>query len=209
MTSRRRGRAWLLVLAMLVGACVAGVAQNGPGAMRQSNAAEPPARGAEERLPFMPRAREEAKGEAPGVGGLFLRTLGALIFIVGLIAAAAWGLRQMNGAGAGGSAGDAPEMAVLGTVSLGDRRSLSAVRFGERILLIGATAQSITLLASQRRRPAWSAPPMRSVAELLEEDEPPAFDEALARAGERLDRRTRPSRSDQRAHAPGTDPERS
>ncbi|MFN0087974.1 MAG: flagellar biosynthetic protein FliO, partial [Blastocatellia bacterium] len=140
-------------------------------------------------------------------GRLFARTLGALIFIVGLIAAAAWGLRRIGGTNRGGPSEERPEMAVLGTISLGDRRSLSAVRFGERILLLGMTAQSVTLLATERRRPAWVPPPMRSVAELLEEDDPPAFDKALARAGERIDRRPRPQFIDQHAPAPGSDPE--
>ncbi len=39
-------------------------------------------------------------------------------------------------------------MNVITTISIGDRRSLTVVRFGERTLLVGSTPQSFTLLAS-------------------------------------------------------------
>jgi flagellar biosynthetic protein FliO len=145
--------------------------------------------GADERLPFMEQTHNENEAEAPSAAGLLARTFGALLLIVGLLAALAWGLRRFGGAQLGREAEDAPELAVLATISLGDRRSLSAVRFGDRLLLLGSTAQAITLLAAQGRRPRHLPPPRRSVAELLAADEPRAFEQALNRASERLEER--------------------
>jgi flagellar biosynthetic protein FliO len=111
-----------------------------------------------------------------------------LFLVVGLLAAAAWGLRRFGGARFGAPPEDAPELAVLATIPLGDRRSLSAVRFGERLLLIGSTAQAVTLLASREREPRNATPRMRSVADLLQAEETPDFARALASASARLAR---------------------
>ncbi len=152
-----------------------------------------PAAGQEnyERLPFMTQPPETAVEAAPSAGGLLLRTTGALLLIVGLIAAAAWGLRRLGGAPFGGADNSAVELTLIGTLSLGERRQLSAVRFGDRLLLIGATAQAITLLAAHEERPRSYIPPMRSVADLLAADQPrnaarADFEHALALADERL-----------------------
>lgn len=140
---------------------------------------------ADDRLPFMTQSGSEAGAEAPSTGGLLVRTLGALLLIMGLIAAAAWGMRRFGGARFGAPSADAPELAVLTTISLGDKRSLAAVRFGERLLLIGSTAQSITLLATDEARPVWNVQ-ARSVADLLEDGETPSFEQSLVRAGQRI-----------------------
>jgi flagellar biogenesis protein FliO len=124
---------------------------------------------------------------------LLLRTLGALLLILGLLLAAAWGLRRWGGArftATGPDEGEL-ELAVIATLPLGERRTVSAVRFGNQTLLLGSTAQAVTLLATTER-PARPQPPrMRSVAELLADDEtqepaPPNFERALIVAGERL-----------------------
>jgi flagellar biosynthetic protein FliO len=137
----------------------------------------------------MEQTRGEDEAQAPSAAGLLVRTLGALCLIIGLIAAAAWGLRRFGGAQFSGPSEDAPELTVLATLSLGNQRSLSAVRFGDRLLLIGSTAQAITLLAAKERRPDWAAPPMRSVADLLAEDEPHNFEQALSLADQQAERR--------------------
>ena len=135
----------------------------------------------DERLPFMPPERDESAAAAPSAGVLLLRTLGALFLVVGMLVAGAWGLRKLGGAHFGKPAEDAPDLAVLATISLGERRSLTAVRFGERLLLVGSTAQTVTLLASERRAPRNVTPPrMRSVADLLQDDEPRSFEQVLA-----------------------------
>jgi flagellar biosynthetic protein FliO len=137
----------------------------------------------------MEQTRDADEAQPPSAAGLLVRTLGALCLIIGLIAAAAWGLRRFGGAQFSGSAEDAPELTVLASISLGNQRSLSAVRFGDRLLLIGSTAQAITLLAAKERRPEWAAPPMRSVADLLAEDEPHNFEQALTLADQRIEQR--------------------
>lgn len=123
------------------------------------------------RLPFL--AHDQSEAEAPGAGGLLLRTLGALLLIVGLIIAASWGIKRMGGARFGAAQTDAPELRVLASVALGDKRSLAIVRFGERNLLVGSTAQSITLLAEDAEETndvyaSAAIPQARSVAELLQ-----------------------------------------
>jgi flagellar biosynthetic protein FliO len=136
---------------------------------------------------------------------LLLRTLGALLLIVGLIVAATWGLRRVGKGRLGRCGEDVPELSVLSTVGLGDRRSLAVVRFGERTLLLGSTAQAITLLAEEHPGD-FSAPPARSVADLLQGNDALAegdfqnslaFDEELSVAGKRdgtlLSRRSAPT----------------
>ncbi|MFN0085859.1 MAG: hypothetical protein ACKVX9_10760, partial [Blastocatellia bacterium] len=114
MPGRRRG-IWFLAFVLTAGGCAAGAtdrqaaaAPRAPAPMMAAASPEPPAPGEYEDLPFMSRTREEAQAEAPGVGRLFARTLGALIFIVGLIAAAAWGLRRIGGTNRGGPSEERP-----------------------------------------------------------------------------------------------------
>ena len=140
-----------------------------------------------DRLPFMAESTRQEEQAAPSTGGLMLRTLGALLLIVGLIAAAAWGLRRFGGARFGKPVEDAPSLSVLNSVALGDKRSIAVIRFGERTMLIGSTAQSITLLAEETTQPLASTLP--SVAEMLGEPEAIAFADQLAAAeiGEQLE----------------------
>jgi flagellar biosynthetic protein FliO len=127
---------------------------------------------------------EEAQSaEAPSAVGLLFRTVGALLLIVGLILAAAWGMRRFSGGRFMNKDGEAPQLAVLSTVPLGDRRSLSIVKFGERTLLLGSTQQAITLLASDSQEEDLHGGVIRrSVADLLNDNEINNFDEELARA---------------------------
>src|SRR5437764_1231538 len=57
--------------------------------------------------------RQEPAASAPGSAGLLVRTLGALLLIIGLIVAAAWALKRMGGARFGAPREDAPELTVL------------------------------------------------------------------------------------------------
>ena len=147
--------------------------------------AAPPAPGGDDRGAFLAEVDREATVEGPSAGGLLLRTFGALLLIVGLIAGVAWGLRRFGGARFGAPNQDAPDLAVLATVGLGERRSLSVVRFGERTLLLGATGQSITLLAEEDDG-LTAARPVRSVAEMLKSGETPSFGRELSVASRRL-----------------------
>ncbi len=145
----------------------------------------PPPLQADERLPFMAESSNPQEQAAPSTGGLMLRTLGALLLIVGLIVAAAWGMKKFGGARFGKVADDAPELSILNTVALGDKRSLAIVRFGNRNLLLGSTVQSITVLADEK----ISENEFRSVADILSHEPYESFADELALAengGERL-----------------------
>jgi flagellar protein FliO/FliZ len=122
-------------------------------------------KGVNDRLPFMADSEKESHEPAPSATGLLLRTLGALLLIVGLIVAAAWGMKRFGGARFGAPKEDAPALAVLNSIALGERRSVAILRFGERTLLIGSTPQAVTLLAETVTE--HSAPRMQSVADML------------------------------------------
>lgn len=138
----------------------------------------PPPLQADERLPFMAESSNPQEQAAPSTGGLMLRTLGALLLIVGLIVAAAWGMKKFGGARFGKVAEDAPELSILNTVALGDKRSLAIVRFGNRNLLLGSTAQSITVLADEK----ITENEFRSVADMLSHEPFESFADQLAHA---------------------------
>lgn len=154
---------------------------------------------ADERLAFFADERGTTEAEAPGIAGLLIRTLGALLLIVGLIVAAAWGLQRFNRARYDGLHQDKPQLAVLTTLSLGERRLLSAVRFGDKTLLIGSTPQAITLLAAedQAERDLLTAehdalPATRSVADMLQQNNSVnRFDDELSGATDRYLERER------------------
>lgn len=144
-----------------------------------------------ERLPFMKHDDVAAESAAPSAGGLLLRTCGALLLVLGLLVAAAWAARRWGGQSFAGRPDPETALAVVATLSLGERRTVSAVRFGDRLLLLGATPQAITLLASSERPQRPAKPRMRSVAELLAADEAgaveaPSFAQALTSASQKL-----------------------
>lgn len=164
--------------------------QNAPTAEAPTQTA--PARDEEnERLAFMEQDRAPVPGEAPSTFGLLSRTLGALLLIIGLIFGASWALKRFGGQRFGAPAAGSPALNVLSTVALGDRRSLSVVRFGSRTLLVGSTQQTITLLAEEAGDEVLmeSEPPVRSVADMLKQSrtEAESFDEELAEARLRLE----------------------
>lgn len=160
--------------------------------------------GSSDRLTFMDDLGERESAERPGTAGLLFRTLGALFLIVGLLLAAGWALRRYGGARFGASRADAPELSILSTVALGDKRSLAVVRFGDKTLLIGSTAQGITLLDSDAAEAASEGdegddpPPVRSVADLLRDDgdEALSFDLELSSASLRMEREAEAWRAD-------------
>lgn len=135
-------------------------------------------------LPFKLNDRPELATETPSASGMLLRTFGALLLIVACIAAASWGLRYFGFAKFGKQQGETSGLKVLDTVPLGERRTLTLVRFGERTLLIGSTPQGLTLLAEQadEAEPENYRPTVRTVTDLLDVDAQPPFEQELARA---------------------------
>jgi flagellar biosynthetic protein FliO len=128
-------------------------------------------------LPFMKDSESETH-QAPSAAGMLLRTLGALLLIVGLVVAGAWVMKRFGGGRFGKAIEDAPELAVINSVGLGEKRSLAVVRFGERTLLIGSTPQSISLLAeTQAKTPETN---LLSVADMLEKTPSDSFEEELS-----------------------------
>lgn len=147
--------------------------------------------GENDRLPFM-QHEKSADAADSGSGSLLLRTLGAMLLIVGIIFFGAWGLKKFGfGNVKPNSAENAPELTILSTVTPTNGSTLSVVRFGEKTLLIGSTAQSFTLLSELERETNSEEiilPKGRSVADLLAEEQS-SFDRELTRASAQYDLR--------------------
>lgn len=143
------------------------------------------ARPGAEQLPFKLNDRTESLPPPPSLTGLLLRTFGALLFIVGLIAAAGWALRYFGIVSFGKAQTEPAGLKVMNTVPLGERRSLLLVRFGERTLLVGATPQGLTLLAEQNddvEAQGNYGSPVRTVTDMLGVRSGFHFEEEMARA---------------------------
>jgi flagellar biogenesis protein FliO len=82
-----------------------------------------------------------SNGENPGG---WLRTLGALAVVAGLIFAARWLLRRWHLAGPAGQAGP---MEVLARATVSPRQQLLLVRLGRRLVLVGAGGGTMSTLA--------------------------------------------------------------
>ncbi|HNH81810.1 MAG TPA: flagellar biosynthetic protein FliO [Acidobacteriota bacterium] len=109
--------------------------------------------------------------EPPGIGSLLGRTVLVLGSVIAVLVSLAWGL-QRYGVNRTAQFGAQDMLTVLKVVPLGERRFLSVVRFGNQILLLGSTAQSITVLASHTEPTALSDTESTfsgcSVAEMLD-----------------------------------------
>lgn len=160
-------------------------------AARAQNAApEAPAQteimGENDRLPFMQTDPARERDETSS-GGLLVKTIGAMLLIVGLIFAGAWGARKLGfGHTTIENAADELNLTVTKSIALGGGRTISTVRFGDKVLLIGSTAQSFTLLAEEEGFRESALLPTRSVAEMLDEESAP-FAEQFEKARTRLD----------------------
>ncbi len=157
------------------------VGQNTP----QPTPNQPEIMGEDDRLQFMQPDQTTAAQE-PGSGGLLLKTLGAMLLVIGLIFGGAWVAKKL-GFGNFNSKNliDDVNLAILTSVSLGNGRTISTVRFGERVLLVGSTAQSFTLLAEEKSEVKTSLFNSRSVAEMLDDEIIP-FDIEFEKAQTRL-----------------------
>ncbi len=144
--------------------------------------------GENERITFL-QTDQAPDAPEPGSGSLILKTLGSMALIVGLIFAGAWAVRKL---GIGGvrpdTSTDGIALTVLSTVSLGSGRSISTIRFGDRVLVVGSTAQEFTLLAEETVASEPGYGQSRSVAEMLAENND-SFDKEFSRATTQLDSR--------------------
>lgn len=137
--------------------------------------------GENERLPFM-QTEEAPESQEPSSSGLLFKTLGAMLLIVGLLFFGAWGLKKLGFGGAKATGGQEElNLTVLSSISMGSGRTISTIRFGERVLLVGVTPQAFTLLAEETPHDDFSIQNPRSVAEMLADDNR-AFVNELQRA---------------------------
>jgi flagellar biogenesis protein FliO len=140
----------------------------------------------DDRLSFMPHEEAKESADSVSTGGIILKTFGAMLIIVGLIFFAAWGLKKFGFGNKSNAHADAPELTIVSTVTVGSGRTISSIKFGSRVLLVGSTPQSFTLLADgpddnyDGAFPAAASIGPRSVAEMLEAEE--SFDKEFAKA---------------------------
>jgi flagellar biosynthetic protein FliO len=81
---------------------------------------------------------------APSMGAAVFRMIGALVFVLALFFGAAWLFR--NGHRFKGGTHANRKLQVLEAKSLGPRQAIYVVGYEQQRLLIGATAQGLTLL---------------------------------------------------------------
>ena len=139
----------------------------------------------DDHLPFMRQDRPAEQDAEPSSGMLMVRSLGALLLVVGLIFFGAWGARKLGFVSDRSSSTDTSSLSVVSTVNLGNGRSLSTVNFEGRTLLIGSTANSVTLIVEGGSGANVTTIP-RSVAEMLE-DESGSFAQEFDSAAARMD----------------------
>lgn len=139
----------------------------------------------DERLPFM-QSEEDPAPQEPSSSALIVKSIGALVLVIGLLFFGTWTLKKL-GFGNKARKGTAEEvsLSVLSTLAMGNGRSISSIRFGERVLLVGATPQSFTLLAEETPTGENYQGNPRSVAEMLA-DEGRSFDDEFEMAQGKL-----------------------
>ena len=81
---------------------------------------------------------------APSMGAAVFRMIGALVFVLALFFGAAWLFRNSHRFKGGSTANR--KLQVLEAKSLGPRQAIYVVGYEQQRLLIGATAQGLTLL---------------------------------------------------------------
>ncbi len=132
----------------------------------------------------------DGRKRSPSSGSLIFKTFGAMFLIIGLLFFGAWGVKKYGLFGVlKKSADDSVELRVSSSVSVGNGQTISVVRFGERILLVGSTPQSFTLLADEIGGEIASGNLQpKSVSDLLAEENA-NFGKELNFAQNRLDSR--------------------
>ncbi len=143
--------------------------------------------GDDDRLPFM-QQEAEAPPQDVGSGKLIIKAVGALALVIALLFVGSWTLRKLGFGNKKAAASDEVELAVVSSIAMGSGRTISTIQFGDRVLLVGATSGSFTLLAEHSRSDSEWERPHRSVADLLA-DGTQGFEDALAAAEDRWDGR--------------------
>ncbi len=92
---------------------------------------------------------------ASGSGSAIMRTIIALVLVVGVIYGAAWILRQVKKGRNGRASGTG--LAPIATMPLGAGRSVQLVRAGQELLLLGVAEQGVTTLRTYTEAEALAA----------------------------------------------------
>ncbi len=122
----------------------------------------------DEPLPFMHSDQASTTVE-PSSTGLLFKTMGSMALIIGRIFAGAWAARKLGFGSMKANSANGRTLAVIDSISLGSGRSVSAIQFGSRTLLVGSTAQTFTLLSEEIDEVETSRNAPRSVSEMLAE----------------------------------------
>lgn len=173
----------LILLLVLSGFISNGFAQE---TANQPNVQNAEIMGENDRLPFMQNDQTAANPE-PTSGSMLFKTFGSMFLIVGLLFFGAWGVKKYGLFGVKTVvADDAPNLKIMSSVTVANGQTVSAIRFGERILLVGSTAQSFTLLAEEFEEENVVENQPKSVSDLLAEENA-SFGKELKTAQNRLD----------------------
>ena len=94
---------------------------------------------------------------ATGLSGMdMLRFAGSLVLVLGLLGGLLWGLKRMQSGVR--LSGGLRQLQVIDSVSVGPRQKIMLIRLDEREILVGVTAQHMTvltpLMAASEREPA-------------------------------------------------------
>ena len=110
----------------------------------------------------------------PSMGAAVFRMIGSLAVVIAIFFAAAWAFRNMHRFK--GTAASQRKLQVLEAKTLGARQAIYVVGYEQQRLLIGATAQGLTLLTQLPEADASAdAPPAERIL-------PVSFGEALMQA---------------------------
>lgn len=137
-----------------------------------------------EPLPFMHSDQASSTVE-PSSTGLLFKTMGSMALIIGLIFAGAWAARKLGFGSTKANSANGRTLAVIDSISLGSGRSVSAIQFGSRTLLVGSTAQTFTLLSEEIDEIETGRTAPRSVSQMLAEDTE-AFEIEYERASSKI-----------------------
>lgn len=145
------------------------------GAAAQETTEQPPAAPKAEamtendRIPFMQTENADDPADA-GSGSMIFKTFGAMFIIIGLLFFGAWGVKKYGLFGVTiDTSSDRNELDISTTKTVANGQTISVVRFRDRVLLIGSTAQSFTLLADEPAAGTLPSSP-KSVSDLLAEE---------------------------------------
>ena len=140
-------------------------------------------------IPFMKTNKTvPAKPAASPGSSIWLKTIGSVLLILGLLFVGTWVVKKTGLAGlASGQSSDSPELKILTSVTPRNGQTISAVRFGDRVLLVGSTQNSFTLLAEDGNELLEEEALERPEKEFEFEGRPVSVSELLSRENESFD----------------------